>query len=548
MKHKLFFCYSNVNTSDANGLIAELEAEFLVWSDRSVKPGQDIWDEQLTSIENCDAMLFLLTSASLESELIRQQLNYAWRINCPIVPIVVKWVISDQIQISKESLDEPREIAENQKLYYIKNQLTDDINKSFAAFKNEKSGKYRRLRLPRPERPGDEDTETLFNLAEQAARSLDFDRAASLFKKLSKNPDLRTFAEDWQVIIASYKRVYKSDQQRYTQKRYKSDQQRRTQEKNQLADDIIYTVNNSLTFRRWQEYLDNYPEKMPLFDPLKYKKRAEAWKTVSGEDIDSETGQQVPRFLPTKPLRMSDTISILPEPFSWIDVPEQRTERRGPMRLLGNENVKPGYKIAKYPITVSQFAKFLKHEAGYDVVSWWTFNAEASFWRIRQDKQKALKQMHPESPRTFVTWYDAMAFCNWLSEQVGGRITLPTVEQWEYAANQGDERAYPWGDYWDGNRCNNNVNPFKSNGVSQVTRYDGIGESPFGVSDMVGNVWEWCMDKDSKIGNEVASTRSMRGGSSNSTDSGMYVIKAKNSLPADKALPNVGFRIVMYSS
>ena len=528
---ELFLCYSRVDTPIVNKLMAELKDEFLVWSDRSVKPGQDIWDEQLTSIENCDAMLFLLTSASLANELTQRQLNYAYQINCPIVPIVTNRPQGSGADTTSDQLIEPQAVKDLQKLYHKDNLLANEIRESLTAFKadNESTNRYRRLHLSRPDRPGDENTDALFSLAEQAARGLEFDRAIRLFKQLSNNRDLRTFCDDWQGVLASYKRVYNSDRQR------------------RLFEGDYTGPTTSLTFRRWQEYLDNYPKNMPLFDPAGYAARAEAWGKVSEDDATSGACQQVLRIQQTEPLRMSE-VGVLPEPFSWIIVPEQRIERRGPMRLLNNERVKPSYAIAKYPITVSQFARFLEDKAGYDVAGWWAFNQEASFWRVRQDAPQTLDHMHPEHPRTFVTWYEAMAFCSWLSDQTGKHITLPTVEQWEYAANKGNEFTYPWGEKWDCNCCNNSVSPSESTGISQVTRYDGVGESPFGVSDMVGNVWEWCLDKAYKVGNQAATTYSLRGCSSNSADSTMYAISTQHSLPAADALPNVGFRIVMYSS
>jgi formylglycine-generating enzyme required for sulfatase activity len=115
-----------------------------------------------------------------------------------------------------------------------------------------------------------------------------------------------------------------------------------------------------------------------------------------------------------------------------------------------------------------------------------------------------------------VSWYEAVAFCLWLSEATGEKIMLPTEDQWQYAAQGDDGRAYPWGNDWDCKRCNNSVKPCASNVTKPVRHYEGKGDSPFGVVDMAGNVWEWCLtdyNKKTNDINSIANKRVLRGGS-----------------------------------
>ncbi len=112
-------------------------------------------------------------------------------------------------------------------------------------------------------------------------------------------------------------------------------------------------------------------------------------------------------------------------------------------------------------------------------------------------------------PMTNVNWYEARAFCAY----AGGR--LPTEDEWEKAARGTDDREYPWGNVSDCARAN--WGNFESEGPCAETNpgrpvpvgsYP-AGQSPFGVLDMAGNVWEWVADKYDRD----PSRRVVRGGS-----------------------------------
>jgi formylglycine-generating enzyme required for sulfatase activity len=207
------------------------------------------------------------------------------------------------------------------------------------------------------------------------------------------------------------------------------------------------------------------------------------------------------------------TIFTIPAPFAWIEIPGR------------------SYSIAKYPITNAQYAKFIEAD-GYNQRKWWTeagwdarlkgltFDystgaavvttawTEPRFWNDSQWNGA-------EQPVVGVSWYEAVAFCSWLSDATDENIMLPTEDQWQYAAQGDDDRKYPWGNEWDCTRCNNSVTPCQSDGTTPVRQYEGLGNSPFGVVDMSGNVWEWCLTDYENQSNDVnspANTRVIRGG------------------------------------
>jgi formylglycine-generating enzyme required for sulfatase activity len=96
----------------------------------------------------------------------------------------------------------------------------------------------------------------------------------------------------------------------------------------------------------------------------------------------------------------------------------------------------------------------------------------------------------PAQPVVGVSWFDAAAYCDWLSRQSSNRFRLPTEAEWEYAARGGLEQClYPWG----------------NQPVCERAGYDRrwahgpepVGASPpngFGLFDMCENVHEWCAD------------------------------------------------------
>ena len=90
-----------------------------------------------------------------------------------------------------------------------------------------------------------------------------------------------------------------------------------------------------------------------------------------------------------------------------------------------------------------------------------------------------------------VTWDDANAFCDWLSNKTGKNIRIPTEAQWEKAARGTDQRKYPWGNN-EPNCAGTNYNECR-NRTMPVGSYS-FDVSFYGVYDMAGNVKEWCID------------------------------------------------------
>lgn len=175
--------------------------------------------------------------------------------------------------------------------------------------------------------------------------------------------------------------------------------------------------------------------------------------------------------------------------------------------------VEPFY-LAAYPITNAQFQCLIDDPNGYKNSRWWEgLDAKPS---------TPLKPRWSEAnhPRETISWFEAMAFCAWISERSGFDITLPTEWQWQQAACSGEtDFSYPWGkDYQSGYA---NINETLGNvGTHNLQRTTAVGLYPHGnshqgIADLSGNVWEWCLNEYDTPENiaSKALVRVVRGGS-----------------------------------
>ncbi|MEZ4735484.1 MAG: SUMF1/EgtB/PvdO family nonheme iron enzyme [Caldilineaceae bacterium] len=201
-----------------------------------------------------------------------------------------------------------------------------------------------------------------------------------------------------------------------------------------------------------------------------------------------------------QPPKLGDkrTIAAVGVDFTFVYVPA------GPF-IMGSEDGRSDEKpqftyqtdafwLLQTPVTNAHYRPFVE-AGGYSKEAWWTPTGRQ--WRTKEkltaprlwkdDTWNGAKQ-----PVVGVSWYEVLAYANWLAQTTGTAIRLPTEAEWEKGARGEKGLKYPWGDQSPtAELCN------FDNKVSKTTPVDRYpkGASPYGALDMAGNVSEWTVTK-----------------------------------------------------
>ena len=155
----------------------------------------------------------------------------------------------------------------------------------------------------------------------------------------------------------------------------------------------------------------------------------------------------------------------------------------------------------------------------------------------------------PRQPVISVSWFDAVAYCEWLSKATGMRYRLPTEAEWEYAARGGVVgKLYPWGD-----EPPQSLPRYAEKWLTGPERVGLDEPNGFSLYDMCANVHEWCSDwydanyyalspERNPRGPESGTRRSSRGGSWRHHIK-MSRCSARSSIPPEFHYADYGFRV-----
>ncbi len=165
-----------------------------------------------------------------------------------------------------------------------------------------------------------------------------------------------------------------------------------------------------------------------------------------------------------------------------------------------------GLAMAKYPVTNEQYRRFWD-DAGYETDKpWWDAEAVKELdrwvgtWRNGPRLWNVEQFNRPTFPVVGVSWYEAVAYCAWLTPKLRSKgvipesheVRLPTQEEWERAVRGRHGKEYPWGDdTFDASRANTKESELDAPTPVHMYR---DGATPEGIWDLSGNVWEWSAD------------------------------------------------------
>ena len=153
----------------------------------------------------------------------------------------------------------------------------------------------------------------------------------------------------------------------------------------------------------------------------------------------------------------------------------ERNEREGPQQWV----TLPEFLMAQSPITQAQWR----------VVAGWEAKPGERWGRdLNPDPSRFGEDSYSDQcPVEQVSWQDAMEFCSRLSQRTGRSYTLPSEAQWEYACRAGSDTPFAFGATLTAELASYNR--------QQTTPVGMFPANAWGLQDLHGNVWEWCLDR-----------------------------------------------------
>ncbi len=458
---KLFVSYARVDKPYCIQIVDTLEVHE-VWYDQRLYAGQNWWQEILRRLDWSEGFLYLLSPDSIASEYCRREYELARNLGRHIIPVVIRQNTTvpeelasiQYVDLSKGiTMDGVRGLLNS--IYLAEHQQTTAVSVS--------SISPEEIKQPAAPPP------TVIRLAATAMENGQFDQAVFLLRQAKANGytsrfiNLDAILKEAEVALERQTYLLEADRE------YK-----------QIAELLGHKPTSKLGWEAFQAFQKAFPN----YDP---DKLAEMYK---------------PDLVPAAQMVVSHIAAPLPFPpvemalplLEWCTIPSGaiqvfEVDTQGQRRKKQIEVAH--FKISKYPVTNAQYQMFLEDPGGYNNTNWWNYLPQAQQWRAKNPEAKPPKFKGDERPREMVNWYDAMAFCRWLSSCLGVTVTLATMFQWQRAFQGDDNRVFPWGNTFAKDRCNTAESQIKM--TTPVNRYPN-GVSPYDVYDMVGNVWEWCLD------------------------------------------------------
>lgn len=457
---RIFISYARVDKYFCTQIVDLLDVHD-VWYDHRLHAGQQWWDEILRELEWCEGVVYLLSPDSASSEYCQRELGIAQSLGKHIFPVLI------------QARTQMPDILKHIQYADLSGGLTTEGVKSLlnSIYIAERQGSRAPTAAPAAVpvvpvfvEPAIPDCAQVIQEAADALDEGNYDRAVFLLKQVQANGFESRFIDldamlheaehalEWQAYLREAEREYAP---------------------------IAGLMRRERTRKLGQQAFRAFQKNFPDYDP----------ENLAGLDV-------------TTPGNVNTAL------VDWCHIPSGRvTVTRNDTSV---EAYVEDFRMGKFPVTNAQFQEFIDAPDGYCNPAWWDFSPHARKWFLDHPQPLPVKLIGHNHPCVNICWYEAIAYCAWLSHHTGLCITLPTEHQWQRAAQGDDGRLYPWGDVFEVNRCNSKE---ASNRMTVPVNQYPNGVSPYGVYDMAGNTWEWCMDTEAGADPNAEAHRTMRGGS-----------------------------------
>jgi formylglycine-generating enzyme required for sulfatase activity len=459
---RLFISYARVDKYYCSQIVAMLDVHD-IWFDNRLQAGQQWWDEIQRSLEWCEGFVYLLSPDSVSSKYCLMEFDIAKALGKHIFPILIQGrtqIPADLQHIQHVDMssgintDAVKSILNS---IYIAERQGSRVQ----AHQPVKSGFDRPPQMDQP--VTSEDFEVIITEAADAFDSEEYDRAVFLLKQAKASGYVSKYID---------------------------------------LDAMLHEAEDGL---EWQAY---HKEAQREYAPI---------HALVMHDRTRKLGCQAFRaFHKTFPDYDPENLAAICLPYNtalleWCEIPagEVKIKRGGKVKTYHLE----AFEIGKYPVTNAQYLEFIDAADGYCNEDLWDYSIYALRWRKAHPEPIRPRPVGHDHPCVNACWYEAIAFCRWISDKTGTTITLATEQQWLRAAQGDDARLYPWGNTFDKTRCNSRESGMRL--TMPVTHY-ASGVSPYGVFDMAGNTWEWCLNNEYSGTDSSTSTdedRVIKGGS-----------------------------------
>lgn len=452
---KLFISYARIDKPYCVQLVHTLDVH-QVWFDQRLYAGQQWWKEILRRLDWSEGFIYLLSPESVQSEYCLKELEIAQQLQRPIIPVL----IHPETQI-------PDEISDLHYVDITKGLTVENIkgllNSLYLAEQQVQALRgdvpnMKSLQLEQ-QRPPVKNSAKVIGLAASALEDGQYDRAVFLLRQAKESGIKSRFI--------NLENLLKEAELALEEQSHERDAKRDYEQIHQL---FQFKRTRNIAIDAFQKYQQIYPD----YDPHKLSNYLELEKATQ----------------PIQVLAPPHEREVLPL-LKWCEIPggvvtvEAQNYRNDIVRV-------EDFWIAQYPVTNEQFEIFVNDPDGYTNEQWWVHDDLALAWFTSHKEPLASHFKGGTRPRETVNWYEAIAFCNWLSHQANAAITLPTLAQWQRAALGDDEIHYPWGNDFSPAYCNTREAELKM--TTPVTRYS-KGRSTYNVYDLAGNVWEWALNR-----------------------------------------------------